>query len=426
MRLEHSALLVDSEIYALETSSQSTPRQPAQRTYLVIVLSVVGIYMLLFVPAYAATGVIAASLSVIPIGLAGWLFGRRGGTLAGLISVPLHVLLFTLAGASGGWVVLQQWPGSVMGIILGLAAGMLGEFAQHVQAQARALERERAALRAEIAERERIERDLQQAKLAAEAANRAKSTFLSNASHELRTPLTAILGYTDLLALDTQRGDLANLDADIKKIQTAGNQLLSLIDNVLDLSKIEAGHMKLAPETFELAALLREVAEIAQPMVSRNRNRLLVRPSSPECVMHMDRAKLRQILLNLISNAAKFTTDGSVTITAAYAAQAADAAASDHAERLAAGGWHIIEISDTGIGMTEQQLQRIFQPFVQAEPTIAQTYGGTGLGLALCRRLCQAMGGTITASSSFGLGSTFTIRLPVAAEPNAQLNNALS
>jgi signal transduction histidine kinase len=383
------------------------------------VLGVVSNYMLLVVPAYAATGVIAASLSVIPIGLAGWLFGRHGGALAGLASVPLHILLFTLAGVSGGWVVLQQWPGSVMGIVLGVAAGALGEFAQHIQAQARALERERAALRAEIAERERVEQALQQAKVAAEAANRAKSTFLSNASHELRTPLTAILGYSDLLVLDSQRGDLANLDLDIKKIQTAGNQLLSLIDNVLDLSKIEAGHMKLTPETFELAALLHEVGEIAQPMLARNRNRLLVRPTSADDNLHTDRAKLRQILLNLLSNAAKFTTDGRVTLTTAYAAQAADAAAGEQPERPAVAGWYIIEISDTGIGMTEQQLQRIFEPFVQAEPTIAQTYGGTGLGLALCRRLCQALGGTITASSAFGVGSTFTVRLPAIPTANA-------
>jgi signal transduction histidine kinase len=409
---------------ALESPSQEAPAQPAPRVHLTIVLGVVGTYLLLFVPAYHATGVIAASLSVIPIGLAGWLYGRRGGALAGLISVPLHILLFTIAGASGGQLVLQQWPGSVMGIILGIAVGALGEFAQHVQAQRGALERERAALHAEIAERERVEQALQQAKVAAEAANRAKSTFLSNASHELRTPLTAILGYTDLLALDIRCGDFANLHLDIQKIQSAGIQLLSLIDDVLDLSKIEAGHMKLAPETFDLSALLYEVGEIAQPMLARNRNRLIVRASEAESTIYVDRAKLRQVLLNLLSNAAKFTTDGSVTIAttcAAYDATGADAelAPIEGADRPAITGWHVIEVSDTGIGMTEPQLERIFQPFVQAEPTIAQTYGGTGLGLALCRRLCQAMGGTITASSTYGAGSTFTVRLPALSTTNA-------
>jgi signal transduction histidine kinase len=414
MRFGHSAPLLESEIGALEpTSSPATPRLPAPHIRLAIVLAVVGIYMLLFIPAYAATGVIAASLSVIPIALAGWLFGRRGGALAGLISVPLHILLFTLAGANGGQVVLQQWPGSAMGILLGVAVGGLGEFVQHVQAQSRELVRERAALRAEIAERERIEQALQQAKTAAEAANRAKSTFLSNASHELRTPLTAILGYTDLLALDSQHGDLANLGMDIKKIQTASLQLLSLIDDVLDLSKIEAGHMKLAPEIFDLAALIVEVGETVQPLLARNRNRLVVGASGSESALYMDRAKLRQILLNVLSNAAKFTTDGTVTI-ATHDATSADTGptTADDPRRPVIAGWRIIEISDTGIGMTEPQLQRIFQPFLQAEPDIAQTYGGTGLGLALCRRLCQAMGGTITVSSTLGIGSTFTIRLP--------------
>jgi signal transduction histidine kinase len=394
----------------------STFTQPAWRTRLVVVLVATGMYVVLFVPAYGATGVIAASLSVVPIGLAGWLFGRRGGALAGLISIPLHILLFTLAGTSGGLVVLQQWPGSVMGIVLGVAVGWLGEFAKRVQTQARDLARERAALRAEIARRERVEQALIQAKDAAEAANRAKSTFLANASHELRTPLTAILGYSELLAFDHQRGDLTNAGVDIKKIQNAGIRLLALIDDVLDLSQIEAGHMKLAPETFDLDAVIREVSETTQPLFARNRNRLLVRASAAESTIHMDRTKLRQILLNLLTNAAKFTSDGSVTLTIkrddAEAKRAEMDAGDEQADRAPACAWYIFEVGDTGIGMTDQQLQRIFQPFVQAEPTIAQTYGGTGLGLALCRRLCQAMGGTITVSSTLGIGSTFTVRLP--------------
>jgi signal transduction histidine kinase len=386
------------------------------RARLAIVLLAVGAYVLLFVPSYRATGVIAASLSVVPIGLAGWLFGRRGGVLAGLSSIPLHILLFTLAGAQGAWVVLQQWPGSIMGLILGVAAGWLSEFVQHVQDQARDLARERASLREEIAERERIEQALQQAKVAAEAANRAKSTFLANASHELRTPLTAILGYSDLLALDNQRGDLTNLGVDVKRIQSAAFHLLALIDDLLDLSKIEAGEMKLAPETFDLVALANEAGDTIQPLLARNRNRLIVHTRNIEGAVHMDRAKLRQILLSLLSNAAKFTSDGSVTLTISRTEQAAPRADVDSAEaesdRAVAAGWYILEVSDTGIGMTDQQLRRIFQPFVQAEPTIAHTYGGTGLGLALCRRFCQAMGGTITASSALGVGSTFTVRLP--------------
>jgi signal transduction histidine kinase len=427
MRLGHSIPLLKSEIGALEPSpSPAASTQLAWRARLAIALAATGLYALLFVPAYSATGVIAASISVIPIGLAGWLLGRRGGAAAGLISIPLHILLFTLAGTRGAAMVLQQWPGSAMGILLGIAIGWLGEFVRHVQDQARDLARERAALRAEIARRERIEQALLQARDAAEAANRAKSTFLANASHELRTPLTAILGYSDLLALDNQRGDLTNLGVDIKKIQSAGIQLLGLIDDVLDLSKIEAGHMRLTPETFELSALVREVSEATQPLFAQNRNRLFVRIGAAENAIYVDRAKLRQILLNLLGNAAKFTSDGSVTLTIdrtglEVAHADADLAALTGPDASKQASWYILEVSDTGIGMTDQQLQRIFQPFVQAEPTIAQTYGGTGLGLALCRRLCQAMGGTISASSTLGAGSTFTVRLPASTDTSLPL-----
>jgi signal transduction histidine kinase len=384
-----------------------------QRRKLIVGVTVL-LYALIFVPLYQLTGVIAASLSVAPIVLAGWLFGKRGGLLASLVSIPIHVALFTLAGATGWLVVLQQWPGSVMGVVVGLGAGWLGDFSRRVQRQSQDLLRERAALRAEIARRERVEYELQQAKLVAEAANRAKSTFLANVSHELRTPLTAIIGYSDLLGLYASQNDIRRFRTDVKKIHTAGHQLLSLINDVLDLSKIEAGKMELNPEAFELPPLIHEVADTIQPLLTHNGNRLDVQHvDTQDAVVCMDRAKLRQVLLNLLNNAAKFTQGGVVRLEIASEAQYT---IGDIARTTGPGSdpaaWHVFRISDTGIGMSEEQIQNIFQPFTQADTRISRTYGGTWLGLALCQRFCQLMGGSIGVTSAPGVGTTFVVRLP--------------
>jgi signal transduction histidine kinase len=378
------------------------------------------VYALVFVPLYWATGTIAASLSVVPIALAGWLFGKRGGLLASLLSIPLHVLLFTLGGADGWQVVLQEWPGSVMGAVVGVAAGWLGEFLRHVQRQSRELAQERAALRAEIARRELVEYELQQARLNAEAANRAKSTFLTNVSHELRTPLTGIIGYSDLLSVYVKRGDLTHVRRDIEKIRNAGHQLLTVINDILDLSKIEAGKMEVLPEAFELPPLIREVADTVHPLLVHQGNRLDIRHISDEDVVYMDRAKLRQVLLNLLNNAARFTTGGMVTLEIE---RETDEAAALGSPITAPVSWHVFRVSDTGIGMSDEQIARLFQPFTQAERTTTRDYGGTGLGLALCQRFCELMGGTITVSSRLGIGTTFTARLPNVATDHRSAND---
>jgi two-component system, sensor histidine kinase LadS len=249
---------------------------------------------------------------------------------------------------------------------------------------------------------------------AAEAANRAKSTFVANMSHELRTPLNAIIGYSEMLIEDC--GDLA-LDgfvSDLQKIHGSGKHLLSLINDVLDLSKIEAGKMQLYREAFDVTGMLQDVVSTVRPLIEANANELqLIYGNDPAGtgadlgVMHADLTKVRQSLLNLLSNAAKFTEHGVITLAAARERSP------DRPAGLGEGvDWLTFCVSDTGIGITVEQLERLFQVFTQGDASTSRRYGGTGLGLALSRRFCQMMGGDITVESAVGVGSTFTIRLP--------------
>jgi signal transduction histidine kinase len=372
-----------------------------QLTRVAIVLATAAAYVFVFVPAYTATGFIAASLSVIPIAVAGWLFGRRGGFLAGLVSIPLHIGLFTLLGVDGWQVVLEQWPGSAMGIVVGVMMGWLGEFVRRVQTQARDLARERAALRAEIAERERVEQALQRAKADAEAASRAKSAFLTNMSHELRTPLTTIMGYCELIQHLSEQPGYDSLHADLDRIWNASQHLLALISDVLDLSKIEADKVSLDLDWFGLPGLAHEIAAAVYPLVIDQGNSLKVECADESGSIYADRTKVRQILLNLLSNAAKFTTQGTITL-----AITRENAIGQEPE------WVCFTVADTGIGIAPGYLPQLFEPFTQADATHTRQHSGTGLGLALSQRFCQLMGGTIIVVSAPGAGSTFTVRLP--------------
>jgi signal transduction histidine kinase len=228
-------------------------------------------------------------------------------------------------------------------------------------------------------------------------ASQHKSQFLANMSHELRTPLNAIIGVTEMLREDAEslNQDLEPLD----RVVGAGRHLLALINDILDLSKIEAGRMELHLETFRLVPVINDVAKTIEPLATKNGNRLVIDCPADLGTIHADQTRFRQSLLNLTSNANKFTEKGTVTITA----QQRDESSRD---------WITLAVTDTGIGMTPEQMGKLFQEFSQASSSTASKYGGTGLGLAISRRFCQMMGGDITVESEPGHGSTFTIRLP--------------
>jgi signal transduction histidine kinase/CheY-like chemotaxis protein len=232
-----------------------------------------------------------------------------------------------------------------------------------------------------------------------EIANRHKSEFLANMSHELRTPLNAIIGYSEMLQEEAEdAGDSATYGPDLQKIHAAGKHLLELINAVLDLSKIEAGKMELYLETFDVPQMVRDIAAVVQPLAEKNANRIEVRCDEATGAMRADLTKVRQTLFNLLSNACKFTDHGTVTLRV-------DSEVVDGAD------WLRFAVSDSGIGMTPEQVGRLFQDFTQADAATGRKYGGTGLGLALSRRLCWLMGGDIGVESTPGQGSTFTVRL---------------
>jgi two-component system sensor kinase len=244
----------------------------------------------------------------------------------------------------------------------------------------------------------------------AEAANATKSIFLANMSHELRTPLNAIIGYSEMLIEEAEDLEPEELVPDLDKILRSGKALLALINDLLDISKIEAGKMELYLETFNLNELIAGILDTINPLIKNNNNKLEVKISLESEEMYGDLVKVRQGILNLLSNASKFTKDGIISfIVEEFKIDEKD--------------WLSFQVKDTGIGMTEEQMLKLFQPFTQADSSTTRKYGGTGLGLAITRKFCQMMGGDIYLTSEMGLGSSFTIKLPKYAQLNSTEND---
>jgi signal transduction histidine kinase/CheY-like chemotaxis protein len=336
-----------------------------------------------------------------------WIVSSR---LQGLVSGPILELERTMREVSVGKnyaVRAVKSSGDETGRLIDGFNTMLAEIQHGDKALQRAnndLKTRTQELEDEIVHRKRMQDELLKAKDAAEEASRAKSAFLANMSHELRTPLNAIIGYSELLEEEMRDAGGDGNVRDLRRIRGAGKHLLSLINDVLDLSKIEAGKMALHLESFDVASLVEEMITTLEPVAERNSNGLVLRMAGDPGSMHADITKVRQILFNLLSNACKFTENGTVTLDV---------------ERRGGGEDRIIfRVSDTGIGMTPEQRKNLFQSFAQADSSTSRKYGGTGLGLAISQRFTHMMRGDIHVASTIGEGSAFTLDLPANVAPD--------
>jgi len=305
----------------------------------------------------------------------------------------------------------------IVGALLAVAMALAAQLAQKSALRAREVVQTNVSLQEEVhtrhlaekalqAHRDHLEelvaertRELEHAREDAETANRAKSTFLANMSHELRTPLNAIIGYSEMVAEELEDDEQDSYIPDLNKINASGKHLLSLINDILDLSKIEAGRMDLYLERFDVGQMLEEAAATIAPLVRKNGNRLITEFDQDLGTMRADLTKVRQSLFNLLSNAAKFTKNGAISLSV-------------RREQSDGQEWHLFSVEDSGIGIPPDKLHHVFEEFAQADRSTTRDYGGTGLGLPISRRFCRMMGGDITVESEPGNGSTFTIRLP--------------
>ena len=254
--------------------------------------------------------------------------------------------------------------------------------------------------------RKEVERRLQQAMEAAQAAAAARSAFLAHMSHELRTPLNAVLGYSQLLQEICQERAIEGLAPDLAKIERAGEILLHLVNQVLDFSRAEAGKIEIHPETFDFRPVIQDVLAAIGPQAARNHNRIAVSDRATAGEIHTDITRFRQSLMNLVANACKFTENGEIAVEVVR-------------EGRAPADWIVLRVRDTGIGLSPEQQEKLFQAFTQGDASTTRKYGGSGLGLAISRHMCRMMGGDISVESELGKGSTFTMRIPAHVETRA-------
>ncbi len=309
-------------------------------------------------------------------------------------SFPVHIPIENMVGVG-----LMSALSASMYVLL-----MASYYAQIVDSQSELLR--------EIARHEQTLTKLMDAKEDAERANGAKSEFLAKMSHELRTPLNAVIGYSEILLEDAELEGRGEQIADLQKISAAGQHLLSMVNDILDISKIEAGKMDLFLENVDLDKLINEVEINSRPLAAKNTNTFIIdRGTTSLGIAHLDATKVRQAVLNLVSNATKFTHNGEITLRL-------------RRETLEDGDWIEIAVKDTGVGISEDQIRALFSNFTQANARIASKYGGTGLGLSLSQNLCKLMGGSISVESELGKGSCFMIRLPAIARPALNAEDA--
>ena len=346
-----------------------------------------------------------ASILAIFVLISGLLALLVSSKLQGLISRPILRLEDTMrmvsANKNYGVRAVKSYDDEIGRLIDGFNT-MLSEIQQRdiaLQSTNGELKTRTQELEQEIFQRKQTQEELLNAKHAAEEANRAKSTFLANMSHELRTPLNAIIGYSEMLEEETRDSGKIENAQDLKKIQSAGKHLLSLINDVLDLSKIEAGKMGLHLETFDVSQVIEEMVATLQPAAAKNANSIHVHLAKNVSVIKADITKVRQILFNLLSNACKFTDHGTISVNVEQI-------------KVEDRDWIQFQVRDTGIGISAKQKENLFQEFAQADASIARKYGGTGLGLAITHRFVQLMKGQINVESEPGQGAIFTVQLP--------------
>ncbi|MCT7950921.1 PAS domain-containing sensor histidine kinase [Ancylothrix sp. C2] len=265
----------------------------------------------------------------------------------------------------------------------------------------------------EITERKQSEAALKKAKIAAEAASKAKSAFLANMSHELRTPLSVIIGYSDMLLEEAQASGNSDSVDDLAQIKTAGTHLLSLINDLLEISKLEAGQMKFYRETINISLLVNDIVKTIKPVLETNGNILKVELDCPTESITADPSKLRQILINLLTNASKFTQEGTILLKVEKIEKEDFNLKEKQNLNSLESPFFVFSVADTGIGIPAEHLPYLFEAFTQVDDSMTRLYSGIGLGLAICRRLSEIMHGTITVESQVGIGSKFSVYLPV-------------